>query len=257
MFLRRSVGSKGVPPMRFLLLQIRNQDDPMRQNERDAFARALGVESQAIQVLDVLGEAISPSALDDTDIVLIGGSGNYSACGDEAWLDRTLEGLRLIYESHVPLFASCWGFQALARALGGKVEKDRARAEVGTHRLHLTDAGKSDPLFAGLPDPFSAQMGHEDHVVKLPPDAVLLASSARVENQAYTFRDRPIYATQFHTELVADDLLLRLQQYPEYVEFVTGRTFEHFRKQIYDTPACAGLIARFVGMVQDGSLSRV
>jgi GMP synthase (glutamine-hydrolysing) len=243
--------------MRFLLLQIRNQDDPMRRNERDAFARALGLESRAIQVLDVLSQTISTAALDGTDVVLIGGSGNYSACGNQPWLQRTLEGLRRIYVSHVPLFASCWGFQALARALGGRVEKDRQRAEVGTHRLRLTDAGKNDPLFASLPDPFAAQMGHEDHVIALPPGAVLLASSPRVQNQAYTFADRPIYATQFHTELTADDLVLRLRQYPEYVELVTGGSFEEFRKQIYNTPECAALLARFASMVQDGSLSRV
>ena len=34
----------------------------------------------------------------------------------------------------------------------------------------------------------------------LPDDAVLLCSSARVANQAYTFKNKTIYATQFHPE---------------------------------------------------------
>src|SRR5687768_1570591 len=118
--------------MRYLLLQIRDRDDPMRANEVAAFSRALRCRPEDIRVLDVLGNPIAPRDLHAADLVLIGGSGNYSACGDEPWLHRALDGLRLLYDSRRPLFASCWGFQALARALGGTVIKDPAQAEVGT-----------------------------------------------------------------------------------------------------------------------------
>jgi GMP synthase (glutamine-hydrolysing) len=237
--------------MRFLLLQVRNQDDPMRLHEVEVFARSIGCSTEAITVLDCLSEPITPERFHGYTMALIGGSGNYSACGHEPWLLRTLDGLRMIYERHLRLFASCWGFQALARALGGKVVNDRQRAEVGTHHLYLTEAGKRDPLFGYLPIPFSAQMGHEDHVVELPPGAVRLASSKSVENQAYTFADRPIYATQFHPELHAADLFLRIRQYPDYLMLITGLTFERFEQQIHDTPECAQLIRRLIKLWAD------
>ena len=63
----------------------------------------------------------------------------------EPWLDRALDSLRLVYDFRKPTFASCWGFQAMARALGGKVVKDLDRAEIGTHSLYLTEAGLADP----------------------------------------------------------------------------------------------------------------
>ena len=61
--------------------------------------------------------------------MLIGGSGAYSATGEGKWLDRTLDLLRDLVEASQPTFASCWGFQAMARALGGHVVTDLQRAE--------------------------------------------------------------------------------------------------------------------------------
>ena len=221
----------------------------MRGNELAAFVRATGALPEQISVLDVLSRQITRDALAGHQVVLIGGSGNYSACDGGDWLLRTLDGLRLIYELHFPMFASCWGFQALARALGGRVQNDRSRADVGTHWLQLTDAARDDPVFGCLPDPFLAQVGHEDHVVELPPGAIRLAYSERVANQAYTFADRPLYATQFHPELRAADLSARIEQYPEYLKLITGLTMDEFRQQIQDSPDSESLIPRFLAQL--------
>ena len=76
-----------------------------------------------------------------------------------------------------PTFASCWGFQALAKALGGSVVSDITRAELGTCELQLTQAGQRDPVFRQLGASFYAQVGHHDTVDVLPADAVPLARS--------------------------------------------------------------------------------
>jgi GMP synthase (glutamine-hydrolysing) len=154
--------------------------------------------------------------------------------------------LRLVFEARQPTFASCWGFQALARALGGRVVKDLSHAEVGTHELCLTAEGLADPVFGPLGRRFEAQMGHEDRVVELPPGAVRLAFSQLVENQAYRFDDRPVYCTQFHPELNCHDLLLRVKTYPEYVERIAGLPPERFHELLRDTPGTEALLKRFV-----------
>lgn len=235
-----------MPQPRFLLLQVRDADDVMRENERAAFARTLGVEIERIQSHDLLTTTVQQQDLTDCDCVLIGGSGAYSACSSDQWLHRALDSLRLVHESRTPTFATCWGFQAFARALGGEVVNDVDRSEVGTHSLTLTDAGRADPLFRDLPEPFDVQMGHEDRVLTLPPGAVLLASSPRVKNQAYCFADRPIYCTQFHPELNRDDLLKRVRKYPEYIERIAKMTLADFEAELHDTPESAALMLRFV-----------
>lgn len=237
-----------MPAPRFLLLQVRDANDVMRENEWNAFARTLDVEIERIRCHDLLTLSVNHDDLNESDCVLIGGSGAYSACSSEAWLHRALDSLRLVYESRIPTFATCWGFQAFARALGGEVINDVDRCEVGTHSMTLTDAGRADPVFRDLPEPFDVQMGHEDRVSKLPSGAVLLASSSRVENQAYCFTDRPIYCTQFHPELNRDDLLKRVRKYPEYIERIAKMSLADFEAQLHDTPESAALLPKFVGL---------
>ncbi|MBW3541972.1 MAG: type 1 glutamine amidotransferase [Planctomycetes bacterium] len=235
--------------LRYLLLQVRNPGDPMRGHEVRSFARVLDCAPERIVVFDLLSGSVSPAQLQGVDMLLLGGSGHYSAAGEGVWLERAMESLRLVYESRCPTFASCWGFQALARALGGRVVHDLSHAEVGTHELFLTPAGRTDPVFSPLGERFYGQMGHEDRVVELPPGATLLASSALVENQAYRFDDRPIYCTQFHSELNRDDLLLRVQTYPKYIERIAGLPPERFPELLKDSPETEPLLRRFVRLV--------
>ncbi|MEX2286406.1 MAG: type 1 glutamine amidotransferase [Planctomycetaceae bacterium] len=234
--------------IRYLLLQVRNDDDPMRRHEVDCFARALGTTTEQIGVFDLLKLGLAAGNFRDVDMFLLGGSGHYSVTSEENWLDRALESLRLVHSSGKPTFASCWGFQAMARALGGRVVKDLSRAEVGTHELRLTDAGKADPVFGPLGETFLGQMGHEDHVVELPAGSTLLASSDRVRNQAYRFEDAPIYCTQFHPELNPSDLMQRVKVYPEYVERIAGLPPERFGEMIEETPEAEAILKRFVAL---------
>ena len=237
--------------LRFLLLQIRNRDDAMREHEVQCFMRTLPATREQIQVFDLLTACPTPRELEQIDIVLLGGSGHYSATSNEPWIENAMEAMRELHELKQPTFASCWGFQAMARALGGKVVKDLSRAEVGTHELRLTEAGLDDPVFAPLGEVFPGQMGHEDIVDELPPNAVLLASSERVRNQAYRLRDAPIYCTQFHPELQRDDLMQRIEVYPEYIERIAGLPPERFPELTSESPGTAKLLPRFVSWVRE------
>ncbi len=231
---------------KFLLLQVRNRDDSMREQEVNCFARALECQPDQIRVFDLLSGAPTVKQLDEVDVVLLGGSGDYSVAKGGEWLSAALAAMRELYELSKPTFASCWGFQAMAKALGGEVLTDLSRAELGTVEVRLTQAGRNDQLFAPLGDTFLAPMGHQDCVVRLPPGAVLLASSEKVENQAFRFPDRPIYCTQFHPELDREALLQRVRAYPQYVETITGYSIEVFAQTCQETKATDLLLSRFV-----------
>ncbi len=242
------MGTMAAQP-RYLLLQTRNADDAMRQQEVCCFAQVLGCKPGDVSVVDFLARGPSPAELDRADVVLLGGSGHYSAAGEGEWPERALDALRELHHAAKPTFASCWGFQAMARALGGRCIYDPQHAELGTVELQLTAAGRTDPLFSSLPPTFGGQAGHEDHVVDLPPDAILLASSARVENQAFRFVGKPIYCTQFHPELDRDALRERARAYPEYVERIAAMSYENFLASCRETPEASDLLRRFVELV--------
>jgi GMP synthase (glutamine-hydrolysing) len=235
--------------LRYLLLQTRNAGDPMRAQEVRCFARMLDCDISAIDVVDLLGTPVSASKLLEADMLLLGGSGHYSAAGEGEWLERALDLLREIHRLARPTFASCWGFQAMARAMGGRCVHDLPNAEIGTIEIELTVAGQADPLFGTLPRRFAAQAGHEDHVTLLPQDAVLLASSARVREQAFRFTSKPIYCTQFHPELDRTAMLERVIAYPEYVARIARVPYEEFVFSCRETPEANSLLRRFVEMV--------
>lgn len=242
--------------LRYLLLQTRNTGDPMAAQEVRCFARALGCEISAIQIFDLLSASPSTETLQAADMLLLGGSGHYSVASDpnepgrprphSQWLDRALDTLRRVHRLAKPTFASCWGFQAMARAMGGECVNDLLNAEVGTIELQLTDAGRGDPIFGNLPFNFDAQAGHEDHVIRLPPDAVLLASSSRVAEQAFRFAGRPIYCTQFHPELDCKAMFERVIAYPEYIARIARIPFDDFVNSMRETPEANLLLQHFV-----------
>jgi len=235
--------------VRFLLLQVRSPNDPMREHEICCFTETIGCEASNLRAVDLINDDISESLIRSYDVVLIGGAGEYSVATGGGWLPRALDFMRLLHDQSIPTFASCWGFQALARALGGEVIHDIGQAEVGTYDLTLTSEGRADPVFGALGSPFTAQLGHEDHVVALPPGAVRLAFSERTPNQAYRIEGKPMYATQFHPELTGEHLLTRLQRYPKYVEEVAGTTFDELRERTRESPAASTLMNRFLESV--------
>ena len=241
--------------LHYLLLQVRNADDPMRGQEVRCFARALGCEPSRIEVHDVIHDVPTAERLARVDMVLMGGSGDYSVAEGGQWLDRALDAMRALVDSGKPTFGSCWGFQAIARAVGGEVVTDMDRAEVGTFEIQLTAAGRSDPVVGPLGASFMAQVGHQDRVTRLPTGATLLATSRRGVYHAYAFDGRPIYCTQFHPELDRGALMERVDQYPEYVERVVGVSLEEFEATCQESPLANRLLRRFVDYVFDGKAS--
>ena len=210
------------------------------------FARSLPCTSSNIEVFDLLSGAPSTLALKRTDVVLIGGSGEHSVVRGGPWLSRALDTMTELYAKSRPTFASCWGFQAMAQALGGTVVTDRDRAEVGTAWVELTHDGEADPVFGPLGRRFRVPIGHEDVVTKIPKSARLLASSDLVENQAFVFLDKPIYATQFHPELNRADLVARLTKYTEYLPLTGHKSIKEFEDNTPETPESESILPRFL-----------
>ena len=197
-------------------------------------------------MFDLLSGVPSKSALKRADVVLLGGSGEYSVVRGGPWLSGALDTMADLYAEGCPTFASCWGFQAMAKALGGTVVTDRSRAEVGTAWVELTHEGEADPVFGPLGKRFRVPIGHEDVVTEIPEGARLLASSDLVENQAFVFAGKPIYATQFHPELNRADLVARLTKYTEYLPLTGHNSIKEFEDNTPETPESESILPRFL-----------
>lgn len=236
--------------LHFTLLQARNQGDPAREAEISCFAERLGLPPGRMRPVDVLRDPLDPGLYADTDVVLVGGAGEYSVLDDLPPIRRFVTFVAETAERGFPMFASCFGFQALVLGLGGEVIADPAHAEVGSYDLRLTAEGAADPLFGALPSPFVAQLGHKDRASRIPPDLRVLAESDRAPFQAARFVGAPVYATQFHPELTWLDNRRRFEHYmPTY-----GKLFgpEAARRQLDShrpSPESNALLLRFAEMI--------
>lgn len=126
-----------------------------------------------------------------------------SVVDDDPRVEELLAWIRRVVEHQKPLLGVCYGQQAIAAALGGRVEVHPGGWELGTVEVELTDEGREDPLFAGYPDRFQVQATHEDYVVKLPPGGVSLASNGHTMVQALAVGES-CRGVQFHPEVTTE-----------------------------------------------------
>ncbi|MEU3019372.1 MULTISPECIES: glutamine-hydrolyzing GMP synthase [unclassified Nocardiopsis] len=114
-----------------------------------------------------------------------------------------------LFETGVPTFGICYGFQAMTRALGGVVDRTDL-SEFG--RTALT-ASTGSVLFEGLPEELSVWMSHGDSVVQAPAGFTSTASTAGAPVAAFEDTDRRLFGVQFHPEVMhtehGQDLLRR------------------------------------------------
>jgi len=230
-----------------LLLQARKKNDLMIKNELDCFSKSLKIEKKQFTIRDLTRDKIKKSEIRKHDLILVGGSGDYSIAKGGDFMKQTMDIMQYLVALSKKTFASCWGFQAMASAMGGKVINDLELAELGSIKLKLTKSGKKDPIFKNISNEFLAQMGHEDIVIKKPKNAIILASSDKIEIEAFRFKEKPIYCTQFHPELRAEDLNKRMKSYPKYVKKILGISEKEFiEKHCFESKEAESILTHFV-----------
>lgn len=107
------------------------------------------------------------------------------------------------FEIGINSFGSCWAIQIAAVAAGGEVKPNPKGREMGLARkIHLTDAGRTHPMYDGKPLVFDAFISHDDMITVLPPEAVLLAGNdyTSVQAMAITHKKGTFWAVQYHPE---------------------------------------------------------
>jgi GMP synthase (glutamine-hydrolysing) len=103
-----------------------------------------------------------------------------------------------LFDNDVPVFGICYGFQAMARALGGTVAHTGSR-EYG--RTPLTPAARAGVLLRDLPAGMPVWMSHGDSVTEAPAGFAVTAGSAGAPVAAFEDLGTRRAGVQFHPEV--------------------------------------------------------
>ncbi|HEY4072267.1 MAG TPA: glutamine-hydrolyzing GMP synthase [Herbaspirillum sp.] len=110
-----------------------------------------------------------------------------------------------VFELGVPVLGICYGMQAMAEQLGGKVENGLVRefgyAEVRAHGHTALLNEISDFVTAEGHGMLKVWMSHGDKVNEMPPGFKLMASTGNCPVAAMADEARKFYAVQFHPEV--------------------------------------------------------
>ena len=122
-----------------------------------------------------------------------------------AYQEEALKVPSRVFEAGVPVLGICYGMQAMALQLGGKVEWSDQRefgyAEVRAHgHTRLLD-GLQDFVTPEGHGMLKVWMSHGDKVTALPPGFRLMASTPACAVAGMADEERGFYAVQFHPEV--------------------------------------------------------
>src|ERR1700752_4398542 len=123
-------------------------------------------------------------------IVLSGGPASVYAEGAPQ-LDPAL------FDLGLPVFGICYGFQAMAQALGGTVAHT-GTSEYGRTELKVTGG----ELHSGLPDTQPVWMSHGDAVTSAPAGFDVVATTSGAPVAAFEDRARRLAGVQYHPEVM-------------------------------------------------------
>jgi GMP synthase (glutamine-hydrolysing) len=102
-----------------------------------------------------------------------------------------------VFDLGLPVFGICYGFQAMAQALGGTVAHT-GTSEYGRTELKVTGG----ELHSGLPSVQPVWMSHGDAVTAAPDGFDVVASSPGAVVAAFENRDRRLAGVQYHPEVM-------------------------------------------------------
>ncbi|WP_292062506.1 glutamine amidotransferase-related protein [Brevundimonas sp. UBA7664] len=168
-----------------------------------AMFRDLLGEGFAFETFDVqAGQWPDPMAF-DAAIITGSAAGVYET---EAWIGDLLDWIRAA-KGRTRLVGVCFGHQAMAQALGGRVEKSDRGWGVGLHRYQVASP---EPWMTPAASAVAIPASHQDQVVEKPDDARVLLRSDFTPfaglawgEDAISFQPHPEFTPAFTTELTA------------------------------------------------------
>lgn len=175
---------------------------PQYGDYADMFDRMLGDGFTTVRFDAAAGALPDPAAFDGS-IITGSAAGVYE---DHVWLPPLFDWIRAA-KGRTRLVGVCFGHQAMAQALGGRVEKSDRGWGVGLHRYEVASV---EPWMQPIVASVALSASHQDQVVEQPPETRVILSSAFTPfaglawgEDAVSMQPHPEFSPEFTAALTA------------------------------------------------------
>lgn len=163
------------------------------------FAHALEKSGCRYHYVDTYHEDISGyHALDPDLLIVMGGAPGVYQADLYPFLKEEMKIIEQRLKENMPTLGVCLGAQMMASVLGAKVYPGSRGSEKGWFPIKITPEGMKTPV-RHLDQSLTSMVHWHGDTFDLPKEAVLLASSDKYQNQAYSWGDCAL-GLQFHSE---------------------------------------------------------
>lgn len=169
------------------------------------FINGMDTDKTQTKTYRVFEDLIFPNTKELAGIIITGSGSMVTEELD--WSEATINWLKPIIDTAVPILGVCYGHQLLAKLLGGTVDWNPNGREIGQINLCLTNETYQDDLFKELIDFNTTHLDfiatHQQSVTKLPSNVTLLGSTNLDPHHCFRYK-KHIWGTQFHPEFTTD-----------------------------------------------------
>ncbi|MGJ3509785.1 glutamine amidotransferase [Enemella sp. A6] len=203
----------------FVMVAARDGDAAVAA-EYGAVCTAGGLSPEELVLVRGWEESLADLDVTAYSAVIVGGSPYNASDEDKSDNQVRLETelgrvMRDCLDTGTGMLGICYGVGLITQQLGGVVSKDFGEP-VSAVEVRVTEAGRRDPVLAGVPPTFRAFTGHKEGCAVMPDGAELLVTG---DNPVQAYRIGDVYVTQFHPELDAALLADRMRIYVDHGYF--------------------------------------
>ena len=140
---------------------------------------------------------------------LIWGGSSLNIYNDTPEIRRQIEFMKNCQNKVGKILAICWGMQVAVTAAGGQVKKaDNSHIGIA-NEIEVNENGISHPLYVNKDKKFNSPAFNFDEVVKLPKNAICLASNKinKIQSLYFEINNTKIWGLQYHPEITYEKMI--------------------------------------------------
>ena len=163
-------------------------------------------------------DVINPSSDQNVELVtsklssyhgLIWGGSSLNIYNNTPEIINQIEFMKICQNKVKHILAICWGMQVAVTAAGGEVKKSNA-SQIGiANEILINQEGLVNPIYLNKVKKFNSPAFNFDEVVKLPHNAICLASNRvnKIQSLYFEINNTRIWGLQYHPEISYEKMI--------------------------------------------------